>query len=367
MTCPAPLRRAHATRAPGGPLPDTTQHHRTKTASCPSPDPPAIPWRRAAGRSRLRCLASGYWQAVAYSIENFAAEYRERPSRRRSRIACRCHRPGLHHRHPAALRQGVPLTRTGVLGPHRGSQAVRGREAQPPLGAARVRRRHAPNHPGPAGRDFLSILTLSYFARCPRSTRPDTPSGTTTAGTWSAPAPQGGHLHPRTTDRAGPQPQLGCRHRPAAQGLGRPDEITPDVPIASIQRAIEREEADLSLDSHVTQAQVVALRADPERSRRRSVNMTGPLLFWCSGPTGGPARSPTSGSGRRSTTPSTRLPTATPSPDGSRPPASWPPRSWRRGRSATTTTTCTRPPGAGATQPRPEPCWPTPVTPTGWP
>ena len=45
-------------------------------------------------------------------------------------------------------------------------------------------------------------------------------------------------------------------------------EITPDVPIASIQRAIEREEADLSLDSHVRQAQVATLRPTPRRRRR---------------------------------------------------------------------------------------------------
>jgi peptide/nickel transport system substrate-binding protein len=56
-------------------------------------------------------------------------------------------------------------------------------------------------------------------------------------------------------------------------------EVTPDVPTASIQRAIEREEADLSLDSHVPQAQVAALQADPQRSRRLSVNTTGILLF----------------------------------------------------------------------------------------
>jgi peptide/nickel transport system substrate-binding protein len=51
------------------------------------------------------------------------------------------------------------------------------------------------------------------------------------------------------------------------------------VSIASIQRAIDREEADLSLDSHVPQTQLTALRADPERSRRVSVKPTGSLLF----------------------------------------------------------------------------------------
>ena len=50
-------------------------------------------------------------------------------------------------------------------------------------------------------------------------------------------------------------------------------------PSPSIQRAIEREEADLSLSSHVPQARVAALRADPERSRRLSVNPPACLLF----------------------------------------------------------------------------------------
>jgi len=56
-------------------------------------------------------------------------------------------------------------------------------------------------------------------------------------------------------------------------------EVRLDVPLPTIHRAIEREEADLSLDSHVPQAQLTALRADPERSRRLSVETTGILLF----------------------------------------------------------------------------------------
>jgi peptide/nickel transport system substrate-binding protein len=45
------------------------------------------------------------------------------------------------------------------------------------------------------------------------------------------------------------------------------------------QQAIERDEADLSLDSHVTQARVTTLQADPERSRRLSVNTSECLLY----------------------------------------------------------------------------------------
>ena len=47
----------------------------------------------------------------------------------------------------------------------------------------------------------------------------------------------------------------------------------------AIQQAIEREEADVSLDSHVPATQLAALRADPERSRRLAVKPTGCLLF----------------------------------------------------------------------------------------
>ena len=52
-----------------------------------------------------------------------------------------------------------------------------------------------------------------------------------------------------------------------------------DVSSSSTRRAIEREEADLSLISHVPQARVAELRADPEQSRRLSVNTTGILQF----------------------------------------------------------------------------------------
>jgi ABC-type transport system substrate-binding protein len=47
----------------------------------------------------------------------------------------------------------------------------------------------------------------------------------------------------------------------------------------AIQQAIDGGEADLSLTSHVPQTQVDALRADPERSRRLSVEPTGNALF----------------------------------------------------------------------------------------
>ena len=59
-----------------------------------------------------------------------------------------------------------------------------------------------------------------------------------------------------------------------------------NVAISSIQQQIEREEADLSLDSHVPQTQLAALKADPQRSRWLSVNPTGTLLFLVLGAAG---------------------------------------------------------------------------------
>ena len=56
-------------------------------------------------------------------------------------------------------------------------------------------------------------------------------------------------------------------------------EIKLGVSVSSIQQAIEHEDADLSLDSHVPQARIDELRADPERSGRLSVNTAGSTLF----------------------------------------------------------------------------------------
>ena len=93
-------------------------------------------------------------------------------------------------------------------------------------------------------------------------------------------------------------------------------QIKLNIRVSSIQRAIDRGTADLSLTSHVSAAQVPALRADPERSGRLSVEPSGCQVFLVLGTHPGPGRSPTSASARRSTTPSTRTPTATPSPGG---------------------------------------------------
>ncbi len=128
--------------------------------------------------------------------------------------------------------------------------------------------------------DFLSILTLSYFAPVPG----EYAAGYTVGDNYS------GHLvgsGPYKLDTYIPGRRIVLVRNPNWDPATDPlrkawvdrIEITPDVPTASIQQAIEREEADLSLDSHVPQAQVAALRADPEQSPRLSVNATGILLF----------------------------------------------------------------------------------------
>jgi peptide/nickel transport system substrate-binding protein len=131
----------------------------------------------------------------------------------------------------------------------------------------------------PAG-DFLSILALPFFAPVP--------------GEYAAPYAVGdnydGHVvgsgpYSLTTYDPGRLVVLdrNANWDPATDPLRKAwvdrIEVRLGVGVSSIQQAIEREEADLSLDSHVPQARIAALRADPERSRQVSVNPTGNLLL----------------------------------------------------------------------------------------
>ena len=131
----------------------------------------------------------------------------------------------------------------------------------------------------PAG-DFLSILTLSFFAPVPGEY----------AANYAVGANYDGHVvgtGPYTPTTYDPgrlivldrNPNWDPATDPLRKAWVDRIQVTPGVSTSSIQRAIEREEADLSLISHVPQARVDALRADPERSRRLSVNPTGSLLF----------------------------------------------------------------------------------------
>jgi ABC-type transport system substrate-binding protein len=131
----------------------------------------------------------------------------------------------------------------------------------------------------PAG-DLLSILTMSFFAPVPGEYAAGYAVGDNYSGHVVGSGP-----YTLTTYDPGKLVVLNRNPNwdPATDPLHKAwvdrIQIRLGVSISSIQRAIEREEADLSLDSHVPATQLAALRADPERSRRLSVNPTGSLLF----------------------------------------------------------------------------------------
>jgi peptide/nickel transport system substrate-binding protein len=131
----------------------------------------------------------------------------------------------------------------------------------------------------PAG-DFLSILALPGFAPVPGEY----------AASYAVGENYGGHVvgtgpyNPTTYDPGKTvvldrNPNWDPTTDPLRHAWVDRIKVTLGVPIPSIQQAIEREEADLSLSSHVPQARIDELRADPERSRRLSVNTTGSLLY----------------------------------------------------------------------------------------
>jgi peptide/nickel transport system substrate-binding protein len=131
----------------------------------------------------------------------------------------------------------------------------------------------------PAG-DFLSILALPFFAPVPGEY----------AASYQVGANYSGHVvgsGPYTPTTYDPgrlvvlvrNPNWDAATDPLRKGWVDRIEVRLGVRNSSIQRAIDQEQADLSLDSHVPQARVDALRADPERSRRLSVNRTGNLLM----------------------------------------------------------------------------------------
>jgi peptide/nickel transport system substrate-binding protein len=131
----------------------------------------------------------------------------------------------------------------------------------------------------PAG-DFLSILTLPFFAPVPGEY----------AASYKVGANYDGHVvgsGPYTLETYIPRRLIVLVRNPNWDPATDPlrkawvdrIQVQQRVSFPAIRRAIDREEADLSLNSHVPAAQVATLRADPERSRRLSVNPTGCLAF----------------------------------------------------------------------------------------
>jgi peptide/nickel transport system substrate-binding protein len=128
--------------------------------------------------------------------------------------------------------------------------------------------------------DFLSILTQSFFAPVPGEY----------AANYTVGANYDGHVvgsGPYTVDVYIPGRLVVLVRNPNWDPATDPlrkawvDRIWIRLGggTGASQQAIEREEADLSLDSHVPQAQIATLQADPERSRRLSVNTSECLLF----------------------------------------------------------------------------------------
>jgi len=128
--------------------------------------------------------------------------------------------------------------------------------------------------------DFLSILTLGVFAPVPGEYAANYQVGDNYDGHVASSGP-----YTLTTYDPGRSVVLDRNPNwdPATDPLRRAwvdrIRIRLGVGITAIQTAIEGEEADLSLDSHVPQARIDELRADPERSRRLSVQTTGNQLF----------------------------------------------------------------------------------------
>jgi peptide/nickel transport system substrate-binding protein len=131
----------------------------------------------------------------------------------------------------------------------------------------------------PAG-DLLSILALPMFAPVPEEYAADYAVGTNYSGhvVGSGPYTPDTYIPGRSIVLVR-NPNWNPATDPLRKAWVDRIQITLDVSISSIQQAIDQEEADLSLDSHVPQTQLAALRADPQRSRRLSVNPTGCLLF----------------------------------------------------------------------------------------
>jgi peptide/nickel transport system substrate-binding protein len=131
----------------------------------------------------------------------------------------------------------------------------------------------------PAG-DFLSILTQSFFAPVPGEY----------AASYAVGANYDGHVvgsGPYTVDAYIPgrlvvlvrNPNWDPATDPLRKAWVDRIHIRLGWRSGATQQAIEREEADLSLDSHVPQTRVTTLQADPERSRRLSVNTSECLLY----------------------------------------------------------------------------------------
>ena len=132
----------------------------------------------------------------------------------------------------------------------------------------------------PAG-DLLSILTLALFAPVPEEYARRYEVGDNYSGHVAGTGPYTvGAYIPGKTVVLIRNPNWDPATDPLRRRAGV-DRIQVRLGVSnrSIQQAIGRQQADLSLGSHVPQARLAALRADPELARRLSVNPTACLWF----------------------------------------------------------------------------------------
>jgi ABC-type transport system substrate-binding protein len=128
--------------------------------------------------------------------------------------------------------------------------------------------------------DFLSILTRPNFAPVPKEHAASYGVGKRYDGYVVGAGPYKLATYvPGDTVVLDRNPNWDPATDPLRRAWADRIQVKFDLPVPAIQGAIDRGQADLSLTSHINATQVAALRADPERSRRLSVEPSGCLLF----------------------------------------------------------------------------------------
>ena len=128
--------------------------------------------------------------------------------------------------------------------------------------------------------DFLSMLTRPNFAPVPKGHATDYGVGKRYDGHVVGTGPYKLAIYvPGETVVLDRNPNWDPATDPLRKAWVDRIQIKLNIKVSSIQRAIDRGTADLSLTSHISAAQLPTLRADPERSGRLSVEPSGCQLF----------------------------------------------------------------------------------------
>jgi ABC-type transport system substrate-binding protein len=128
--------------------------------------------------------------------------------------------------------------------------------------------------------DFLSMLTRPNFAPVPKEHAADYGVGKRYDGHVVGTGPYKLAIYvPGETVVLDRNPNWDPATDPLRKAWVDRIQIKLNIKVSSIQRAIDRGTADLSLTSHISAVQLPTLRADPERSGRLSVEPSGCQLF----------------------------------------------------------------------------------------